>query len=90
MISGAILPPRAIALTAGERSPKLLLETFPELGLSCRTLALDFLCTAKDPGRWVLCTTYNTMPVVWTLLTISTVRNQHCSSAKPEEWSSWG
>lgn len=50
MISGATLPHRAIALIVGEGS-KSLLETFPEVGLSFRTLVPGSLGTAKGSGR---------------------------------------
>jgi len=59
VISGALLPPRAITPTVGEKSSKPLLQTFPEVGISCRTLAPGSLCTAKDPGRWLFCTTHD-------------------------------
>lgn len=50
-------PTQSYRSHCGRGRLKVIFGDFPWVGLSCRTWGLGSLCTAKDLGRCVLCTT---------------------------------
>lgn len=89
MISGATLPPRAVTINCGREKFKVISGDFPWGGAQLHDIGPCAQQKTQAGGFYEPHDVCGVQTSSWPLLAIRTERNQRCSSAKPEERSSW-